>query len=460
MIRQKPRAVCIVAAILIVVPINAQNVDPLVAAYEKEFLYLDNEIQLLRERIVEVDVEGAARLQSSLADLDALGTRLLNLGSAVDRRSDELRIVEEERNEAVGATNALDSILSQSTLRLGDFGIPKFSDFDPQGAELQTGDALKRLELTYMFDASLSLLEKLGTVHSEEGEFFLENGAQVQGEIINIGRIASYGVSGSSGGTLVPAGGGMLRVGESGSFQVARQLQQGEAPPALPIYLYESLDYVVDRSKTKTLRAIVDSGGIIGYVIVILGLLAATLIVLRGISLYRTSTKDGPLLEEVVSHVQRKDFDAALSATENPKGALSRIIASTVRCLAHEPARVDDVMAESFLNEQPSLERFRSAITVLAAVAPLLGLLGTVTGMISTFDVITEYGTGDPKLLSGGISEALVTTELGLIVAIPTLLIGNLLTSWADRIVARLEVSALQVVNTALGFDSSSGIDG
>ena len=457
MIRPQHRTVCLVATILIIVPINAQDVDPLVAAYEKEFLYLDQEIQLLKERIVEVDLEGAGRLQASLSDLDALETRLLNLGSAVDRRSDELRIVEEERNEAVGATDTLDSILSQSILRLGDFGIPMFSDSDPDGTETKTGDALKRLELTYMFEASLSLLEKLGTVHSEAGEFFLEDGAQVQGDITRIGRIASYGISGSSGGTLVPAGAGMLRIGETGSFNVARRLVEGDAPPALPIYLYESLDYVVDRSKTKTLGDIVDSGGIIAYVIVILGAVAAILVILRGVSLYRTSANDGSFLEEVVSHVRQKDFDSALIATENPKGALSRIIASTVRGLAHEPARVDDVMAESFLNEQPPIERFRSAITVLAAVAPLLGLLGTVTGMISTFDVITEYGTGDPKLLSGGISEALVTTELGLIVAIPTLLIGNLLTGWADRIVARLEVSALRVVNTALGFDGSSG---
>ena len=459
MIRQKRRAVFLIIAILITVPISAQDVDPLIAAYEKEILYLDNEIQLLKERIVEVDVEGAGRLQSSLADLDALETRLLNLGSAVDRRSDELRIVEEERNEAVGATNTLDSILAQSTLRLGDFGIPSFSSADPNGARSKTGDELKRLEFKYMFEASLSLLEKLGTVHTEEGEFFLEDGAQVQGEIIHIGRIASFGVSESSGGTLVPAGAGMLRVGESGSYQVAQRLEKGEAPSALPIYLYESLDYIVDRSKTKSLVEVVDSGGIIGYVIVVLAAVAVILVVLRGVSLYRTSTNDEPLLGEIVNHVRRKDFDAALTATENPKGALSRIIASVVRCLAHEPARVDDVMAESFLNEQPPLERFRSAITVLAAVAPLLGLLGTVTGMISTFDVITEYGTGDPKLLSGGISEALVTTELGLIVAIPTLLIGNLLTGWADRIVARLEVSALQVVNAALGFDSLRGID-
>jgi biopolymer transport protein ExbB len=80
-------------------------------------------------------------------------------------------------------------------------------------------------------------------------------------------------------------------------------------------------------------------------------------------------------------------------------------------------------------------------------VAPLLGLLGTVTGMIQTFDVITEFGTSDPKLLSGGIATALVTTELGLIVAIPCLLLGNLLGGWADRIKDDMEKAALRTIN-------------
>ena len=84
------------------------------------------------------------------------------------------------------------------------------------------------------------------------------------------------------------------------------------------------------------------------------------------------------------------------------------------------------------------------AILVSAAVAPLLGLLGTVTGMISTFDVITVFGTGDPKLLSGGISEALITTQLGLSVAIPTLLAGNLVSGWAEQIRSGMERAALQ----------------
>ncbi len=78
---------------------------------------------------------------------------------------------------------------------------------------------------------------------------------------------------------------------------------------------------------------------------------------------------------------------------------------------------------------------------------PLLGLLGTVTGMIQTFDVITVFGTSDPKLLSGGIATALVTTELGLIVAIPCLLAGSLLNGWAERIKDDMEKAALRAIN-------------
>jgi biopolymer transport protein ExbB len=99
------------------------------------------------------------------------------------------------------------------------------------------------------------------------------------------------------------------------------------------------------------------------------------------------------------------------------------------------------------MHESGRLDRFGSVILVIAAVAPLLGLLGTVTGMIATFDIITEFGTGDPKLLSGGISIALVTTELGLIVAIPVLMVGNLLSGWAERIKDSMEHSALHVIN-------------
>ena len=107
---------------------------------------------------------------------------------------------------------------------------------------------------------------------------------------------------------------------------------------------------------------------------------------------------------------------------------------------------LENRLSEALLKQVPRLTRFGSAMTVIAAVAPLMGLLGTVTGMISTFDVITEHGTGDPHAF-GGISEALITTELGLIVAIPTLILGTLLTTWAKQNMGRLEYSALHVLN-------------
>ena len=105
------------------------------------------------------------------------------------------------------------------------------------------------------------------------------------------------------------------------------------------------------------------------------------------------------------------------------------------------------MVTEALLAEQPRIERFGVPIMVIAAVAPLLGLLGTVTGMIGTFDVITQFGTGDPKMLSGGISEALVTTQMGLIVAIPMLLLGNLLGARATTLLDQVERGTMRLVN-------------
>jgi biopolymer transport protein ExbB len=139
------------------------------------------------------------------------------------------------------------------------------------------------------------------------------------------------------------------------------------------------------------------------------------------------------------------------------------VLCTTLANAERDREAIEDAVGEAVLKETPRIERFGAAITVFAAVAPLLGLLGTVTGMITTFDVITEFGTGDPKLLAGGISEALITTKLGLMVAIPTLLIGTLLRGWAEAIQVNMERAALHVINLLKGEpidDGSSSEDG
>ncbi|XPV74710.1 MAG: MotA/TolQ/ExbB proton channel family protein [Desulfovibrio sp.] len=112
-------------------------------------------------------------------------------------------------------------------------------------------------------------------------------------------------------------------------------------------------------------------------------------------------------------------------------------------------------LQEAILQELPKLERFLPTINIFAAVAPLLGLLGTVTGMISTFQVITVFGTGDARMMSGGISEALITTQLGLAVAVPLTLMHHFLERKVDRMVADMEEKGTTLVSRIVASDQA-----
>jgi biopolymer transport protein ExbB len=108
---------------------------------------------------------------------------------------------------------------------------------------------------------------------------------------------------------------------------------------------------------------------------------------------------------------------------------------------------MENALQEAILNEVPRLERFLSTLGMLATIAPLLGLLGTVTGMINTFHMITYYGTGDPRMMSSGISEALVTTMVGLVVAIPLMLAHTLISRRVESTIGQMEEKAVSFVN-------------
>ena len=111
------------------------------------------------------------------------------------------------------------------------------------------------------------------------------------------------------------------------------------------------------------------------------------------------------------------------------------------------PEDIEEALYEEYLRAQPKLERGLSWIAIAAATAPLLGLLGTVTGMIHTFKLINVFGTGDAKSLSSGISEALVTTEFGLVVAIPALIMHALLSRKISGILSSTEMASIAYVN-------------
>jgi len=189
------------------------------------------------------------------------------------------------------------------------------------------------------------------------------------------------------------------------------------------------------------------SGGALMYPLIIVGVIALVLMLERLQVLIREAKNTEGLADRITSVLQSKNWNEALRLCKETKGSLAQIIEAGI-AHRHERAEVlESVLQEAIQSVLPRLERSMSALQILGMVAPLLGLLGTVTGMIATFQMITLYGTGDPKIMSGGISEALITTQYGLIVAIPIILVHGYFQGRIDRIVGLLEEKGMMLVN-------------
>ena len=154
----------------------------------------------------------------------------------------------------------------------------------------------------------------------------------------------------------------------------------------------------------------------------------------------------GDSLSKVIKKIRSGDLEGKHEANQMP-GPTGEMIAVGVANHAEPKELLEEILLEKMVSTQPKIERLLSIIAVTAATAPLLGLLGTVTGMINTFKLITIFGTGDAKSLSGGISEALITTEFGLVVAIPSLIFHAFLSRKARGIMAGMERVAMSFVN-------------
>lgn len=189
-------------------------------------------------------------------------------------------------------------------------------------------------------------------------------------------------------------------------------------------------------------------GGPIVWPILVVLLLGAAIIIERIIYLYRKAIDADSLMNRMNTLAACEEWDACRALCNRFAGKpVSRVLQAGLECRQMGREAMENVLQEAILQEIPGLERFLSTLGMLAAIAPLLGLLGTVTGMINTFDMITHYGTGNPRMMSGGISEALITTMLGLSVAIPILLCHTLLSRRVETTIAQMEEKAVAFTN-------------
>jgi biopolymer transport protein ExbB len=183
--------------------------------------------------------------------------------------------------------------------------------------------------------------------------------------------------------------------------------------------------------ESPTIRDRIEQGGIVGYCIIALGIIGLLIAIVRWLAL---STADRKVSAQLKSDT---------ASTDNPLG---RVLAAYESNRGADTETVELKLSEAALKEMPALTKGLLFIKVTAAVAPLMGLLGTVTGMIKTFQVITLYGAGDPKMMAGGISQALMTTVLGLCVAIPMVLLHTVVSGKSRKIVNILQSQSAGLV--------------
>ncbi len=408
----------------------------LAEAYRREFAFLDSQKRQLEKLHADFLHQSETQEKQLQAKVAALQRQVIALTQEIERQESAVAETEKRLEAAQETASLWEATLTQASATLADYGI--------QVADLEKLPAAE--QFAHLLEGALKALEVGSSFRRQPGAFFLPNGKEVTGELLWFGNIAAYGVSQEASGILLPAGEGKLKLLTSPQGEeAAKTLTTGQKLSVLPLFLFENLKQAVEPKQKKTWRQVLDDGGPIAWIIAGLGGLGLALSLIRTATLLYAGRGGKRLVRHVVDALVAGDLALAHSRLAQAKGAYPPMLKASLCHLDQPEEEWEIAVSDALLQQAVRIDRFASMILVIASVAPLLGLLGTVTGMIETFEVITRFGTGDPRLLATGISIALITTEVGLIVAIPLLLLGNLLNGWAGNLKTELELSALMV---------------
>ncbi|MFW5959860.1 MAG: MotA/TolQ/ExbB proton channel family protein, partial [Chitinivibrionales bacterium] len=240
-----------------------------------------------------------------------------------------------------------------------------------------------------------------------------------------------------------------LRLAESFPDVIETDSLKGNLP--IDVLRSDQSEMLLNESSSKGLKAgivsFAEKGGVVLIPLALIIIWALFLIIERlvfyGVR-FRTGRRS---VDRAVELIESDKFQEAKAVTAGAKGIMPEIFNEIVSDIERTREDAERRVKERLLSEVPKLDKHLDTIAVLAAASPLLGLLGTVTGMIDMFDTITRFGTREPQLLAGGISEALVTTETGLIIAIPLLIIHNFLRNRRNSIQAEMERNSVTILN-------------
>ena len=278
--------------------------------------------------------------------------------------------------------------------------------------------------------------------HFNKQSIVLSNGELSQASTLQVGPVAWFS-------TQTPKLMGLLNLDdESSALKVAlvqstsndnplnNTLNQNGAGSTLLTFDPSLTHLVTSQAQQESPLEHLEKGGLWAIPIILFACFALTIALLKAAQLLRLSKI------KMHSQMQLQQFFKAENSSEFA-GMQQQLFNLT---LQSEKGQIrDDQLFNQLIHDKHKLDNFIGAIAVTAAVAPLLGLLGTVSGMIETFKMMTLFGSGDPEVVSGGIAQALITTELGLVVAIPALVLNALLSRKTKAYYSQLEGFALQL---------------
>ena len=397
--------------------------------YQQEFVFLTQQLRSLKNRKTET-LKYLTKMQSNLEkEVFGLEKDVAKLRGETQVLESRLKVFDQERLDqdlVVSTLKSLEGQMVQMSTRKGAQGIENFNQANP-----------------FFFN----YLENGIKAHLSAGEVIDSNGKTIKGELIQLGHVITYFKNKKGEYNLTSRSRGndsSLHI--YNQSLINKELEKIENSLATIQVTFEDGKKVESKTYTQMMSQKLREGGLIGYVILLLGLVGFALAVLRWSFIRPFEHSNVKSLEQIIYQIQQgneKEAKSMLSELRpHPMGEFIQFILSNLK--DSKEVYESKVLNRLFVAKK-QLNRFGPYLFVLAGVAPLLGLLGTVTGMIETFSMITVYGTGDPKVLSGGIKAALVTTQLGLIVAIPCILVGNYLSSKASKVMNQFEQLASSI---------------
>ena len=315
---------------------------------------------------------------------------------------------------------------------------------DDASAVAVIGSLLEGVEL------GITRLDTLIGGQSFEGKAVLSNGSYEDGKFLLYGPVVFFSANDKSDAGITLQGDSgepaLISLMSSFGFMSDAVLAGGGSLPLDP-----TLGKALALETTKdSLVEHIQKGGFWIYPILTIAFVSLIIGIIKLIELNGIKRIPKAKLVEVLNAIQEGDKKKALEVANSLSGSAEKIVEAGVKNIGHGRDLIEQSMEEVLMKLQPKLERLISVVWITAATAPLLGLLGTVTGIITTFKLLTIFGSGDPKALGGGISEALITTEFGLIVAIPALILHAFLQRKAKAIENEFEGDAMTLLNGIL----------